>query len=270
MVKQIKQLFREVVGDLIYKSEVVSRAYQKPRGYPGDYKMLEIIYDNQPFCKDVKDFRFYVDKYFLNSEYAVSVRNRKDKMRDLLSQFIKNANSDSIRVLNLACGSCREIREMLTDNALLSGKTLFFSCVDHDEEALEFSRQSLRNTKKNIKFDFLKENVLDIIRDDSSLLGKYDFVYSIGLIDYLPDIALKQLVTFCYKLLSNDGIFIITHKDIDIYKPLAPNWFCDWNFYSRNEKDLINLIHSLRISNFELEVEREESKRILFIILRKK
>lgn len=269
VVKKTKEVFRELVGDWIYKSLIVKRAYKKPRGYPGDYKLLEIVYDNQPLSTDIKDFGYYGDKYFLNNDYAVAVRNRKNKMKELLIKFIKATASPSIEILNLACGSCREIRELLAEEIMIDKKRLAFFCIDQDEEALDFSKNSLAGINKNIKFSFLKANVLDFIRDES-FCEKYNFIYSIGLADYLPDVALRKLINFSFNLLEPEGICVTAHKDINKYKPLAPDWFCNWDFYPRNEKDLVCLINSSGISNFKLNLERENSRRVLFFSIKKK
>ncbi|MFA5287552.1 MAG: class I SAM-dependent methyltransferase [Candidatus Omnitrophota bacterium] len=269
IINKIKDAFRELVGEWIYKGAIVKRGFEKPRGYPGDYKVIEEVYDNAPLSKGIG---YYSDKYFLSNEYAVAVRNRKDKMKEILLSFFVEESNKPVRILNLACGSCREIKEVFTDKGLKIKNKLVFSLLDQDEEALDFARNSLKDFTHNVTFDFLKDDVLSLARKKESKEGLKDFdlVYSIGLADYLPDRLLKSFVKFCIEVLKPTGKFIIAHKDIEICKPTPPAWFCDWNFYGRNERDLKNLIASSEAGKFKIEKTiREESGRIFFLVVAK-
>lgn len=270
-MKKVKQTFRELIGCCVYKSLIVKRAYDKPRGYPGDYKLFEMIYNNRPLSIP-NTIGFYWDKDFLNNEYTIAVRNRKDKMKIILKDFIENKRSSSLKILNIACGSCREIKELLSDPLLYKNKKLVFTCIDHDEEALEFSRSSLNNLPSNIELIFLKENILNLFRDNRyyDILGKQDIIYSLGLSEYLLDGVLKRLMYFLFQLLNDKGLLVITHKDKNIHLPsIPPDWFCDWTFVKRAEADLINMTKDLGSGKFSFKIEREDTGSILFLILTK-
>ncbi len=267
--REIKRRFRLITGGFVYQSLIIKRAKDKPRGYPGDYETLEVIYDNRPLSEGIG---LYFDKSFLDNKYAVAVRNRKEKMKVILSEFISVASSPRGRILNLACGSCREIKELLS-SLIVHKKRVTFECVDQDEEALGFARSSLGKLPRNIEIKFSKENILEIASKPSyyaGLIGKQDLIYSIGLADYLPDRILKKLIHFCFGLLSPGGRLIITHKDMDKYKPLAPDWSCDWTFVPRNKEKLCNLIDDSGIDKFSIALERDNSKIILFTIIKKR
>lgn len=269
IIRKIKQSFRELVGSWIYKGVIVKRAFEKPRGYPGDYKTLEEIYNNKPISNGIG---YYSDKYFLENEYAVAVRNRKDKMKEILTEFIKYSNCSPIKILNLACGSCREIKELFTDDKFFSDKKITFTLVDQDEEALEYSRGLFKDFPPNIKINFLKEDILNLIKEKNNkgFLRNHNLIYSIGLADYLPDRVLKTIIQFCIESLDSKGKFIITHKDMERCRPVSPDWFCDWNFYSRNEKNVVDLVKCIGIGDFDIEtIVREKSKRILFLVITK-
>ena len=264
--REIKRRFRLIVGGFVYQSLIIKRANDKPLGYPGDYQLLEAIYDNLPLSEGIG---LYFDRTFLENNYAVAVRNRKDEMKVVLREFINNSSLPLIRILNLACGSCREIKELFSGEVTPQNRVVF-ECVDQDEEALEFAKQSLGKLPENIEIKFFKDNVLEIINKPSyysNLIGKQDLIYSIGLADYLPDRILKKLVHFCFELLHPGGRLIITHKDVDKYKPLHPDWSCDWTFIPRNREKLFDLVKESGIRNFSTSVERDDSQIILFLTL---
>lgn len=267
---KVKDSFRQLIGTWAYKSVIMKRALDKPRGYPGDYKMLEIVYDNRPISKNIGA---YFDNYFLKNPYAVAVRIRKDRLREMLLSFLDGAKSNSkINVLNIACGSCREIKELLT--SIETKGSITFNCLDWDDEALQFSKDTLLPiSPKNISFNFLKEDVMNIGKEGSPTqsLGKQDIIYSIGLIDYLPDRILGKLLNALYQLLHKDGKLILTHKNKEkTFPPVPPDWFCDWKFVSRNKDEVIKLFHNCGFSNFSLETEADDFEYIYYFTITKK
>lgn len=269
IIEKVKHNYRQLVGDLIYKSIIMKRAFEKPRGYPGDYKMLEIIYDNKPISKG---FGEYFDNYFLKSDYAVAVRIRKDRLREMLQSFINETKLNKINILNIACGSCREIKELLSN---LKTKTFItFYCLDWDDEALKFSRETLFHSRvKNVEFEFIKEDVMNTIRGETAVQSreKQNLIYSIGLIDYLPDIALKKLISALYNFLEKNGKLILTHKDKEKeFAPVPPDWACDWKFVSRNKEEVVKLFYNSGISEFSLSIDSDDFEHIYYFMLTKR
>ncbi len=269
--KKVKQVFRLLIGPWAYKSLIMKRGFEKPRGYPGDYKMLEIIYDKEPFSTG---FGRYFDLYFLNNPYAEAVRKRKDRTAELLVDAINNHPASSMNILNLACGSCREIRDVLSSNKLRYKGSINFGLVDHDEEALSFTKQALEIFRKsNIEFSYFQENILKFYDHKAhydKLFGKQDLIYSIGLVDYFPDRMLKEMISFCLGLLTAKGKLLLTikDKDRDSFAPLPPGWYCDWEFVPRNEQDIIDLVKSSG-SNINIKTNLDESGKIVFIEITK-
>lgn len=265
-IQRIKDNFRQLVGAWIYKSVIVRRAFEKPQGYPGDYKLLEIIYDNKPISKNIG---IYFDNNFLKNPYAAAVRMRKDRLKGLLQQYINETNFNHINILNIACGSCREIQELLPD--LKAKNRITFTCLDWDEEALRFSQDKLlssmtmgagaENKTKNAELQFVKENIMNIIRNKSLLksLGKQNLIYSTGLIDYLPDRVMKRFIYLFYHLLEPGGKLVLTHKNRDkTFPPIVPDWFCDWRFVPRNKEEILKLFYTSGISRFSLPWESDD------------
>lgn len=270
-MKKIRQIFREVTGCWYYKSPILKMAYDKPQGYPGDYKLFEIIYDKKPLAED-RSLGFYWDKYFLNNGYANAVRTRKNKMKNILQDLIENTDLETIKLLNVACGPSREIRELLSDSYLSSRKKLIFTGLDNDEDALKFSQTKLNNLSPNIQVRLLNENVLNIFRDKKyyDIIGKQDIIYILGLTEYLPERIFRKLTDFLFQLLNDKGMLVITYKDEAISFPsLPPEWLCDWNFIKRAKDDLINTAKSLSSGKYSLKIEREGTGYIYFLILTK-
>ncbi|UCC94578.1 MAG: PilZ domain-containing protein [Candidatus Omnitrophota bacterium] len=269
IMQRVKNNFRYLVSTWAYKSTIVKRAFEKPRGYPGDYRMLEAVYDNRPVSKKIG---CYFDTNFLKSPYAVALRLRKDHLREMLRVYIAQGGTNPIRILNIACGSCREIRELVP--ALRTHHPIVFTCLDLDQEALNFAHQILSSCiSSDIKYKFVKNDVSHILKDKLALqsLGKQNFIYSIGLIDYLPDRVLKKLIAALYERLDEGGKLILTHKNKDkTFPPISPDWFCNWQFVPRDKYKVIELIHESKIPHFSLSVESDSFNYIYYFTIIKK
>jgi len=270
-MKKIKQLFRELTGCWFYQSPIMKMAYEKPRGYPGDYELFEIIYNGKPIAKE-KTIGFYFDTYFLNNAYTQAVRTRKNRMKNILQDLIDNNNSSCLKLLNVACGPCREIRELLSDPLLTSRANVRFTGLDNDEGSLKFSQSALNNLPSNITTRFLNENVLNLFRDSKyhDSIGKQDVIYILGLTEYLPDRIFKKLLHFLSELLDDKGMLVITYKDKDLLLPsLPPDWLCNWAFIKRSKDDLVTAAKELGLEKFSLRIEKEGTGTIFFLILAK-
>lgn len=261
-----KQYFRSLVGAWAYKSPIVKRAFEKPRGYPGDYLMLEAIYNNVPLIKS--SIGLYFDKYFLNSPYAVALRYRKDRLREILKNEIQNSALKTVRIFNIACGSCREIKEL--PSAIFKDKNVIFTCLDWDEEAIAFSQQALKGFPPNAAFNFAREDIMDFIKVTTVIesFAKQDLMYAAGVIDYLPDNILKLFIRCFFGLLKKEGKLILTHKNKEKnFSPLPLNWFCDWSFVPRSKDEVARIFYDSGINNFSFLVETDEFNDIFYFYL---
>lgn len=269
--RRIKKLFRESITEsFIEKSFIIHRGYIKPSGHPGDFELIEMFYNNIPLSEGVG---YFADKYILQDSYVEAVRIRKNITKRELFKFIKNSDSKALNIMNIGCGSCREIREILPNIA--NKKKAFFTLIDWDNNALEFAKKHLRANQYNsaIKFGFVKEDIINLYRGlggGHKIIKRQDFIYSIGLADYLPDLVLGELIKFCFKLLKKDGIFMMAHKNVKVHKSPASDWFCNWSFYPRNEQDIKKMINeNLKRYKFTTRLLREETQHIFFTTIKK-
>lgn len=265
-IKKLKALFRECVIPLGIKSKIVKHAFTKPSGYAGDYGLIEIIYNHKTLSGNIG---YCIDRRFQMDDYARAVRSRKNKMKDILAGFIKNAPGQSLDILNVACGSCREIKEMFDENTFDGSKKILFTLMDQDRDALDFSIAALKSSPPGAEYQAQCNSVYDYIKNPDTyrenLYGK-DLVYTIGLADYIPDSALQSLIVFLYSLLKPGGKLVIAHKDSKNFSPLAADWWCDWTFHLRNEPETINLMKTSGIKDFDISVIRETETNIIFFM----
>ncbi len=271
ILSKIKEIFRQTIGCWIYQSELTSHALKKPRGYPGDYKMIELVYDNKLISKKIGQC---MDRIFLDNAFAVAIRNRKKWMGNILKEQIKKVKiNETLKVMNAACGSSREIKELFEKKMPCQGKVIF-SLIDHDQEALDYTRTSLMKVKpKWAELDLIEENILRLRPGNAKYVNKfsgYNLIYSIGLADYLPDKILLIFYEFCKKVLADNGFLVIAHKDKDRYEPILHSWYVDWNFIPRNNPEFRELTRKVFGDDYRIETIWEPSEIIFFLKISKK
>lgn len=258
-LKQIRSRFREATNRFISKS-YFTRGREWPQGYPGDYQIIESIYRNTPVSNGIG---YYLDRYALATTLSVAVRERKETLRDLLAEELSSRNG--LNILDVACGSCREVFELASDIQRTDAKVI---CVDFDSDALDFAANRMSGAgliSDNITFS--KYNALKMVNHERNLkeFGMQDVIYSVGFFDYLDDDLLIRLLGSLYKLLSPGGKLITSFKDCSRYRTFDTSWLLDWDaFYQRTEEDMRDILDRAGIPREALTTTREKSGVIVF------
>ena len=270
VISKVKRIFGDLVLDLSKGSILFKNSYLKPRGYPGDYKIMEAFYDNKPLSNGIAALW---DRYILNDHYVIAVRNRKDSAKQMLCSLISKAYSKKIKILNLGCGSCRELRELFNENLFID-KFLDVTLIDQDKKALDYAKEKLKIIPSNIKCNFVQKTIYSLLYRTSlefkQMLSAQDLVYSIGLADYLPDIILGKMMEFAFDLLNPHGKIVIAHKNAKRFRYPASDWFCDWHFIARNKREVLSLVKRyLKGRKFSISLNEDSTKRVFFVTIRK-
>lgn len=260
VIKDARIRFREKTNPVFSKSYCINRTRTWPQGYQGDYKTLEGVYRNTPLSDGIG---YYLDRYMLSSTLAEGVRQRLIKLGELLrDELITRQNP---KVLDIACGSCREILDLIPEIQKSEAK---FTCVDLDSDALNFSmnRLSYANLPQD-QIELFRYNALRMFDHELNMMefGMQDIIYSVGYFDYLPDDFLIKMLNALYMLLNPGGKLIASFKDADRYRAQGYHWFADWDgFLQRNKEDFDRLFAQAGIPANALSVAREKSGVIIF------
>ena len=259
--KIVKECFRYVIWPWIRESYFVSRGLLKPNGYPGDYKIVESMYEGN--AKSL-GLGYIYDIIFLESQLCQGLRNRKDQMKQIISNYLNISNKNSHILFNVGCGGSRELRELNFDH---KGEGLALYLLDFDREAIDFSIKNLQANMPKSNITSINIDVKELTTKDglSKLkLKQPDLIYSIGLFDYLPDKIIISLLANLLNLLRESGMIIFAHKDYTLYNPRIADWFCDWRYYSRTQKDFDKIFVALGIEPKSVSFSREKDGYIFF------
>lgn len=234
-IYKLKQLFIRYIRKIFERGEFINWSLHKPLGYAGDYKIIENIYENNPLTAGVD--RLF-DNYFMMSAISIAVRNRKNDFKRMITDFVADRQGIPLRIMVLASGPCRELRELYAEKGGIY-KNVTFDCYDCDPRAIEFSTNALKGISS---VNFIHENAARIAfrKDITTLIKtKYDVIYSTGLFDYFEERVSTRLIANLRKLLNPGGIMIISNVRDKYSNPSVHfmEWVGEWELvYCESER----------------------------------
>jgi len=265
---KLKLLFINKFREFFVKGTYIEWSLRKPFGYPGDYRIIDDIYRNHP--KTTGYDRLF-DNYYQMLAISAAVRNRKEDFKRRIIDFANSKQGNPVRIMNLACGSARDIKEILSSENLLNSN-LVFDCYDHDMRAIKYAK-SLLGDCPNVHF--FKQNALRMAatrNSESKINEKYDFIYSMGLFDYLNHKVSMRLVCNLKKLLKTEGVLAVSsvrdkHSNPSVH---FMEWVGDWNLVYRSDNEFQKIFTDGGFSYDKLSIQYEQQGIMLYIFATKK
>lgn len=228
-------LFKETFPYFM-RSALIERAYFKPNGYAGDFKMIDMIYRNRP----TGDGRFgeLVDEWLLNRLPCCAVRSRRQFLAGLLAKESQRilALKDRVHIMNLACGPSRELFDFIAASGQDDNVTA--TCLDIDPEALKFTSELAASFEHGAEIRIMEDDLIKwALGSSSQYREKQDIIYSAGLFDYLNEELFIMLVNRCYETLNTGGTLTVGNFRANPDKVFMDR-LLDWRLIYREKEDL--------------------------------
>lgn len=260
------EFYRTQLKHLIYESLFADRSLRKPRGYAGDYEMMNLIYRNESIGKGL--FSRCMEQGIQLHLEPGAVRNRAAYLKDKIIKTVRGASSP-IRILSVACGPAMEVRyaiEELSDEELTRVE---FFLLDQDEDALRDAEKNIllscsRRSQKP-KLSLVHQTMKSVIMGDLSL-SDLNLVYSAGLFDYFTNPVCIKASQSLLSTLAKNGRLVIGNFDI-----LTTNWFAmlaifDWHLILRSREQMLEMYAH---PECKTEIESEPNGINLFCVITK-
>jgi extracellular factor (EF) 3-hydroxypalmitic acid methyl ester biosynthesis protein len=194
---------------------------RRPRGYPGDAALIDMIYDRQS-PKAITPIGQEIFSVTIEWQASEGVRQR----RATAAAFVAKAHANGDRICALACGHFRE-------GDLLKGQDLSaITVVDQDATSLAIVRENHPSVRA------VEANVIRYLRRAASAGERFDLIYTLGLTDYLDDRAMRLLHQLMKACLAPGGRIILANF---VPNHLAIGWMdavMDWQLIYRDESQL--------------------------------
>ncbi|HEV2447249.1 MAG TPA: class I SAM-dependent methyltransferase, partial [Candidatus Sulfopaludibacter sp.] len=183
---------------ILLEDPFVRHSATRPRGYPGDAELLDYIYRSG-------NVRRHVDRttplgrrlleYSTSTPAPAAVRHRLSLTVSEIGRM--EAAGARPHVLSIACGHLSEAGLL---RSLGRGRLARFVALDQDPRSLELVRREW--TGHGV--EAVQCSAIEFTRHGRAF-GKFDFIYALGLYDYLSDKAASCLLATALDMLHAGG-----------------------------------------------------------------
>lgn len=245
--KEDLEIIWSIFDEEFMKETLQGHSLKKPFGYAGDFKIIDMIYTASTNTK----YKYW-DNYYNRANAAQAVRNRKTYFKNLVKdRYDRNYR----KVLNVASGPCRDVKELFEENEL---EELKIHCIEYDKNAIEYSRTLCESYLDKISFD--RGNIFKFDTNQ-----KFDLIWSAGLFDYFDDENFVKILKKLIGWANNNSEIVIGN-----FTPKNPSRnfmevFLDWHLFHRDEKELMNLALEAGCNKSALSIEIEQAETNLFL-----
>ncbi len=259
--------FRKQMRDFILSSELLARTNLKPRGYAGDSEVMRLIYEND--FRGPTVFSQFMHKYPAELAAAQAVRSRRRLVGEWVRERAARHTPESpLRVLSVACGPAEELQEILLTPAEVA--RVQFTLLDQDPEALAQARTVIERIEQKLGTKLRATTLCTSVRtmqqggspiDDQ----QFDFVYSMGLFDYLTDTTATAVLAWLYGRMATGGELAVGNFHSRNSSRVFMEYWADWTLWYRNEGELLRLADTLPGAQSRIDFEESGCQIFLHI-----
>jgi extracellular factor (EF) 3-hydroxypalmitic acid methyl ester biosynthesis protein len=266
------QYMRQHLQPLLLCAPFANRTFSKPRGYAGDYEMVNMIGRNGFEGNSL--FAKMVHRWFVQQPPAEAHRNRVQYLAERIDKEVGRIfpMHRIARIFNFACGPAIEVQKFVQSSILADHAE--FTLADFDDETLGYGQKLINQLIAKRGLDtlvrFEKKSVHQLIKDRQKLARQtpYDFVYCAGLFDYLPHNTCKQLMENFYEFVAPGGLLLATNVSPTNPLRYGMEHLLDWHLIYRNEREMRALSPSLARDE-DIRIHSDSTGVNLFLEIRK-
>lgn len=225
-------LRRHRLYPVLLEDPFVRHSAIRPRGYPGDAELLDYIYGSGnvlPKVEGASEMGRRLYEYDRSTPAPSAVRNRLRMAAAEVDRLARTGQRPHI--LNIACGHLREAQLL---ESLQTGSLGRFAALDQDPVSLDLVRREWGQC--GVEAHECDARML--LRNGIAALGQFDFIYSLGLFDYLSDNAARRLLATTVDMLRPGGKVWIANFVEDLWSAAYMEAVMDWWLTYRSEDRL--------------------------------
>ncbi len=268
-LRATKRFTELVVTPEFMDGPIWRRSFQKPLGYPGDYQVMNQVYAWR------REGESATGKLLHRAglEVAACIGTRMRMIVQMIAEEVeRRAETATTHITSVGSGPAKEIWNFLQADDIPGAVS--FTLIDQEHEALEqaYSEIYPQTTRLGGKASVqcLNMSFVDLAKKNRVFpgVGPQDFIYSVGIVDYLSDRRAHSLVASLYDRLAPGGRLVIGNMRKTSLSNLWPMEFiCDWSVYYRDEADMWAMVEGLSAESSKLETD--PTGRVYMLSLRK-
>jgi extracellular factor (EF) 3-hydroxypalmitic acid methyl ester biosynthesis protein len=247
---------RHPIQKSLHESPFSRRAYEKPRGYPGDAVTIDYAYGLN--CLDgVSSFGRTLYEWEYQSQCSQSVRSRRDLVARRIDETARSR--PRARILSIACG---HLREAQISEAVREGMLGEFLALDQDPDSLaviQAEHPGIRTVCSGVQALLAREPCW---RD-------LDFAYAAGLYDYLSDAFARRLTERLFEMVRPGGRLLIANFHPETPGSAGLEAWMDWWLIYRTEPQMQAFASGIDPSIVLSQTFRGEDRNVAYLELLK-
>jgi hypothetical protein len=216
------------VSTWLKRGSLQARARFKPRGYAGDYLLLEQLWQNR--CCDDPLGRLF-DRYFQAQVAVHAVRARMEQAANTIVSHLLSRPRREYCLMSIGSGPASELARVVELLPASLRSALRLTLLDLDGEALDYARAKLLGLLPPEQVVVRRENLFRLCRlaGSEELFRGLDFVLCLGLFDYLADEPAEDLLRLSWSSLRPGGALLVgnfaPHHATRAYMEWFGNWY---------------------------------------------
>lgn len=261
-----KAFTESVITRTLLEGEGWSRTYGKPMGYPGDYRIMNYIYDGEPIGDSIRASFLHL----LSLVGAEPVKTRMVRLAELIYEATaKRPQGELLDILSVGSGPARETALILDAQPERRWR---FTLIDQEGEALEDAMSRFTRARHGATATCRALHVsFKEMLDPSPLMSQFSdksVIYSSGLVDYLNPLLAQRFVNRLYQFLRPGGSIIIGNVNDKRTGMLWPSeYLVDWTLFFRSREEMEAM--AAGIENARVRIESDELDAIFFLVIEK-
>lgn len=258
----------KVAGEVLSVGWLQNHAREKPRGYAGDFEMLDKIV-HRTLSPHPLGRAF--DHFFQEQAAPEAVRARTQLVTKQIVQLVRTSAKNKVRICSVGCGPAIDMELACRELSSAERKRIELTLLDLDPEALDHAERRLLPWLDADQVNVQRENLFRLpqLKRVATRLADTDHIVCTGLFDYLADEDAAAMVQCFWQHLSPGGEMIVFN-----FAPANPSqaymeWIGNWYLIYRDEEAIAALVEEAIGRDHSVRIAREDSQASLYAVCRK-
>jgi hypothetical protein len=263
-----KEFTEIVLTPELRQGAIWDRSYAKPLGYPGDFEVMNQVYDWERRGNDV----YQMLMHRIGLEVAECIKTRMEVVQSVITKLVREKGADrTARIMSLGSGPAREVELFLAGSHSAHARAEF-TLIDQEQAALRYAFERtyphVVRLKDYARVRCLNMSFTEILKSGEGFeaVPPQDLIYSVGLLDYLVDRRATRLAHSLYNTLARGGLLIIGNmNDTELSNLWPMEFITDWTLHYRSEAQMLAWTKGLQPAEAWTELDPTGRVRLLFV-----
>jgi SAM-dependent methyltransferase len=264
----VKTYTERTLTRLLVGGESWARSYFKPAGYPGDYKIMNFMYDRTLVGASLQAKLLHT----LGVVAGQPIVSRMHKLAELIITHSAGAAASGrpVDIMSIGAGPARELEKLAEHSP--EGRKWRATLIDQDTDAIEYAISNVRRRgiDRTIETRPLNMTFREMLSPSplSSEFADKDIIYSSGFVDYLNPMLAMRFVKRLYEFLRPGGSIIIGNvNDLRTGTLWPMEYILDWTLYFRNLDEMTAMAQMVK--GAKVDVVSDDMEAIYLLVITK-